>query len=360
MVTLNFMHRFSLSLILAALSALLISPIRVAADLIWTPQSGWQAQGGVLAGLGSDEGRNALDFMNKARAAEEAGQSSAALKAYTVVVKKYPNSIFAAEALYHTGLIYQKRQQYYKAFDTYQSMLGRYPNSEKFTQVIGEQYRIASLLAEGQRSRIWGMFPGFRNREKSVEYFEIMVRTAPYSDYAPLALMNAARGYKKISEEEAAIDALDRMINTYPRSALTPDAYLRIAETHASLVDGPYYDQAATKDAITYYEDYMILFPSDIGGMATAEKGLANMKKVLARSKLTMGEYYYKYRKNYQAAKVFYNEAITVYPDSDVAAEARTKLAVIDEVLQRQSDNAAASPQLAAPAAAKKKRFGIF
>lgn len=144
MVTLNFMHRFSLSLILAALSALLISPIRVAADLIWTPQSGWQAQGGVLAGLGSDEGRNALDFMNKARAAEEAGQSSAALKAYTVVVKKYPNSIFAAEALYHTGLIYQKRQQYYKAFDTYQSMLGRYPNSEKFTQVIGEQYRIAS------------------------------------------------------------------------------------------------------------------------------------------------------------------------------------------------------------------------
>jgi hypothetical protein len=33
---------------------------------------------------------------------------------------------------------------------------------------------------------------------------------------------------------------------------------------------------------------------------------------------------------------------------------------VIDQVLQRQSDNTAANPQPAAPAAAKKKRFGIF
>ena len=70
MVTIRFMRRLSLSFILAALTALLFSPARLAADLIWTPQGGWHAESGVLAGLGGDEGRNALDFMNKARAAE--------------------------------------------------------------------------------------------------------------------------------------------------------------------------------------------------------------------------------------------------------------------------------------------------
>ncbi len=353
------MRRLSSSLLLATLTALLFVPARLAADLIWTPQGGWQVEGGVLASLGGDEGRSALDLMNKARTAEEAGHQSTALKFYGNVTKKYPNSVFASEALYRSGLIQQKRQQYYKAFDTYQQMLGRYPNSEKFTQVIGEQYRIASLLAEGRRSRIWGWFPGFKNREKALEYFETIVRTGPFSDYAPLALMNAARGYKQMNESEAAIDALDRMINTYPRSVLTPDAYLKIAQTHASLVDGPLYDQASTKESITYYEDYMILFPGD-AGMASAEKGLADMKKVLAQSKLAMADYYYKYRKNYKAAKVFYNEAITVYPDSSVAAQARTRLLDVEARLDPQANHPAGSPSPKPVEPKKKNRFWLF
>ena len=357
MVNTRIMRRFIPLLSFAVLSLLLALPSRLAADLLWTPQGGWHVEGGVLAGLGNEDGRNALDLMNKARAAEEADHEGSALSLYATVTKKYPNSVFASEALYHTGAIRQKRRQYYKAFDTYQLMLSRYPNSEKFGQVIGEQYRIANALFEGKRPRIWGIIPGFRNREKALEYFETIVRTAPYSDYAPLSLMNASRGYKQIGEREAAIDALDRMINTYPRNVLTPDAYLKIAQTHASLVIGPAYDQASTKEAITYYEDYMILFPGD-AGMVSAEKGLASMKKVLAESKVTMADYYLKYRHNYKAAKVFYNEAITVYPDSEIATKARAKLAIVEEKLNQQL--ALPSPKTKPVAPQKKKKLWLF
>jgi outer membrane protein assembly factor BamD len=355
------MRRFHPSLLLAALSVLLLLPARLAADLVWTPEGGWKVQGGALAAFSGEEARNALDAMNKARAAEENRDTGKALKLYATVSKKYPNSVYAAEALFRTGLIYQKQQKYYKAFETYQSLNARYPNSEKFNQVIGEEYRIASDLAEGKRVRLFWGIPGFRNRERAIQYFETIVATAPYSDYSPLALMNAARGYKQINETEAAIDALDRMINTYPRNVLTPDAYLKIAETHASLVDGPLYDQASTKDAITYYEDYMILFPGD-SGMANAEKGLDKMKTTLARSRLVLGDYYYRYRKNYKAAKVLYNEAITAYPDSSVAKEAHEKLVVVEAKLDEQAKTAPATPGGSKPAkpAAKKKRFWLF
>lgn len=357
MVTTRFMRRLTLPSLLAALTLLLFPTVRLAADLVWTPDGGWRVEGGALAALDQGDSRNALDLMNKARRAEEAGSSGRAIKLYDTVGKKYPNSVFAAEALYRVGTLRQKRRQYHKAFDAYQNVLARYPNSDRFTQILGEQYRIASDLNAGKRNYIWGIIPGFRNPEKALAYYEAIVQSAPYSDYAPLALMNAARGYKKLGETEAAIYALDRMINTYPRNTLTPDAYLKIAQTHAALVDGPYYDQASTKESITYYEDYMILFPGDVG-MASAEKGLIEMKTVLAQSSFTLADYYYRYRKNYQGAKVFYNQAITDFPDSEIAAKARAQLVLVEAKLVEQAKlRATRAAQPPAPAKKKKKRW---
>lgn len=336
----------------------LFGAARLSAELVWTPGQGWRVEGGALAGLSGEEGRNALELMNTARNAEEKGSVRSAIKGYQKVSKRYPNSIYAAEALYRTGLLYEKRKEYFKAFESFQEMLMKYPNSEKFTQVVAEQYRIAQLLLDGARAYMWGVIPGFKNRERAIEYFEQIVRNAPYSDYAPLSLMNVARGHQRLGNTEEAIDALDRMINNYPKNVLTPDAYLKLAQTHASLVEGAYYDQASTKEAITYYEDYLIQFPGD-SGAGSAEKGLGEMKTMLAQSKMILADYYYKYRKNYTAAKVFYNEAITTYPDSPVAARARTMLADVEARLAGQP--APASKNQKQPAAPKKKkRFWLF
>ncbi len=351
------MRRPTLPLLLALLAALLL-PARVAAELVWTPGQGWRVEGGALAGLTGEEGRNALEQMNNARAAEEAGDTSKAIKGYERVSKRYPNSVYAAEALYRTGILREKRREYYKAFDALQELLQKYPNSERFNQVIGDQYRIAQNLADGRRAYIWGIIPGFRNRERAIEYFEQVVRNAPFSDYAPLSLMNVARGHQRMNATEEAIDALDRMINSYPGNVLTPDAYLKLAQTHASLVDGAYYDQASTKASITYYEDFLIQFPGDAGA-ASAEKGLAEMKSMLAESKMLLADYYYRYRRNYKAAKVFYNEAITTYPDSPVAARARTMLADVDARLAGENPPPVA-PDAKANEPKRKKRFWLF
>jgi len=77
--------------------------------------------------------------------------------------------------------------------------------------------------------------------------------------------------------------------------------------------------------AISYNEDFMILFPSD-PKIAQAAQGLDGMKKMLAQSKMKIGDFYFYKRDNYTAARVFYNEAITSYPDSDVAKLARVRL----------------------------------
>jgi len=224
----------------------------VRADLVWHPDTGWKIEGGVFAGVTGKEGHNALDLMNRARAAEEHNSTGSAIRSYRKVAKKYPASAYAAEALYRSGKLYLTRKQYFKSFESFSQVTSRYPNSTRFNEIIGEEYRIASALLDGARNRIWGFIPGFRNQTRAVQYFESIIRDAPYSDYAPLALMNKARGHLKQHEIEEAIDSLDYMINNYPQSLLAPDAYLKLAQTHARLVDGPNYDQGSTKEAITY------------------------------------------------------------------------------------------------------------
>ena len=328
------------------------------ADLVWSAQTGWRLEGGALSGLAGADGRNALDMMNKARAAEEVGSNRSAVKSYAAVAKKWPNSVYAPEALYRSARVRLVQKDYTKAFDDFQAVLSKYPNTRRFNEIVGEQYRIASALLDGARGRmLWGLLPGFRQRDKALEYFETILANAPYSDYAPLSLMNIARGHQKLGNTENSIDALDRMINSYPQSILAPDAYLKLAQTHASLVDGPYYDQGATKESITYYTDFMLLFPSD-SGINAAEKGLDGMKTMLAESKMKMGDFYFYKRDNFRAARVFYNEAITAYPDSPIAARAKVKLAEVEAKAAKLTPPA---PGAAAPAAEpKKKRFWFF
>jgi outer membrane protein assembly factor BamD len=326
------------------------------ADLVWTKESGWRVDGGALAGLTGAEGRNALDQMNKARNAEEAGSRRSAIKSYQSIAKKYPNSVYAPEALYRSARLRLAGRDYAKAFDDFQQLLSRYPNTRRFNEIVGEQYRIASAMLDGARGRMFfGLLPGFTQRDKALEYFETILANAPYSDYAPLSLMNIARGHQKLGNTENAIDALDRMVNNYGQSLLAPDAYLKLAQTHASLVDGPFYDQGATKESITYFTDFMLLFPSD-SNIALAEKGLDGMKTMLAESKIRMADFYFYKRSNFKAARVFYNEAITAYPESAIAGKAKARLAEVEAKAAGQPAPAAA----ATPAPAKKKRFFFF
>jgi outer membrane protein assembly factor BamD len=106
---------------------------------------------------------------------------------------------------------------------------------------------------------------------------------------------------------------------------LAPDAYFSMAETYSSLVKGPEYDQGSTRQAISYYEDFLILF-SKSNYIGDVEANLSAMQNLLAESRLKLGDFYYYYRSNNTAALVFYNEAITIAPDSESADEARARI----------------------------------
>ena len=228
-------------------------------EITWTPEGGWGSCGGLLEPiLGKNLVINsAEDGMNKAKEEYETGNRYAALRAYCCVYQRYPHSLQAPEALYEMGQIYMQRHQYEQAFKSYQMIIMEYPSYPKFNDVIKTQFEIASQLQCGSRPYYWGLIPGFRDYCGAIEYYESIVTNAPYSEYAPMALMNIADLAKEHKKSEDVVDALDRLISYYRASELAPRAYMMLAETYSCMVMGPEYDQGSTIRALNYYEDLL-------------------------------------------------------------------------------------------------------
>ena len=259
----------------------------------------------------------------------EAGRNSSANRVFKKIIKRYPSTQASAQAGYLSSQIHMSKGYWVKAFDQLQEIAFSHPKYENYNLVITSQFECATALMEGARGRIFGVLPGFKQYAKAVRQFELIIRNAPYGDYAPLALMNIALISEMENNPEEALDALDRLINYYPQSMLAPDAYYNMAKTYTDLVKGSQYDQGSTRQAISYYEDFLILFPQS-NYLKEVESNLDSMEDLLARSRLNLGDFYYRYRSNNTAALVYYNETITLAPNSIAAEEARQRIADID------------------------------
>jgi outer membrane protein assembly factor BamD len=279
--------------------------------------------------LGAAEEAEALAILENGKSKLRSNDTAAANRIFKKLIKKYPRAKATAEALFLRGQIYISNEKWDKAFKSFQEIIRKHPEYEAFNQVIGSQFECATALMEGARGRILWIIPGFKQYSKSVNQFEQIVRNAPYSDYAPLALMNMAIVSEMQDKPEDAIDALDRLINYYPQSMLAPDAYYNMAQTYSDLVKGPQYDQGSTRQAISYYEDFLILFPES-NYLGEVESNLESMEDLLARSRLNLGDFFYNYRSNNTAALVFYNDTITLAPESAAAEEARLRIQDIE------------------------------
>lgn len=265
----------------------------------------------------------------KAEEKHAKGKTKTAKKLSNKIISRYPKSSFASRALALKAQIHRENENWIKCFDTLQLIIKEHPQYKDFNEIINDQFDCATALMEGSKGRILFIFPGFKQYSTAISQFEQILENAPYSDLAPFALMNVALLAEKTNDTETAIDALDRLINYYPQSTLAPDAYYNLAQVYSDLVKGHEYDQGSTRRAISYYEDFLVLFPNS-SHVGEVEANLKKMENLLAKSRLDLGDFYYYYRNNTTAALVFYNEAITIEPNSDSAEEARLRIEDIE------------------------------
>ncbi len=251
----------------------------------------------------------------------------AQLKEWRILLKRFPNSPQAAEALYNIGLIYEKMHRYYLAHKAYKELIEKYPFSDYFSKAIEREFELGKRFLQGYRRKFWDITKPIEN--PAPEVFDLIVSASPYSKFAPAALYYKGLYYKKRKEYAEATSAFEHLLNAYPDSEYVDKAEYQIAMTYYEMSLDPQYDQVFTEKAINAIKKFLAKYPES-SFRDRAQEILAELTEKQAQHSLSIAKFYLKQGKE-KAAKIYLEEVVDNYPNTKASQEAQELLKKLGE-----------------------------
>jgi outer membrane protein assembly factor BamD len=307
--------------------AVFLFPFRSPAPLVYRPGEGWSYES--PSGQ-ADEWRKlrASDQLDVAQAAFDKKDYKLAMKAALRVVTVWPLSDYAPQAQYLLGRCYEERRQDEKAFKAYDDLLGKYPKMKIATEIQSRQLAIADRFLAGEWIKLFGYIPFFPSRDKAAEMYGDIVRFGPYGPYGPTAQMNIGAAREIQKDYPLAVQAYEVAADRYsaqPEVAAT--ALFKAALAWSKQARKADYDQSAASQAISSFNDFMVLYPQD-PRIPEAQQIIATLKMEQARGDFSTAEYYEK-SKHWAAAQIYYNSVRAGVRGAPLADEATRRIEAI-------------------------------
>jgi outer membrane protein assembly factor BamD (BamD/ComL family) len=334
------MKRWIFRFFLTAL-VLLALPFRSPAPLVYTPGEGWTYE--AVGGEGAWRKTRAKDQLKVAQDAYDSNDLSTARKACERVITTWPLSDYAPQAVFLLGQVREKKRQDERAFKEYQQLMQKYPKATNTVEVLHREFLICNRFLGGERFRLWGVIPTFRDMDKTVSLYEQFINNAPYTEEAAQAQMNigAAREKQKgfLNDSEPyvqAAKAYETAADRYhDRPAIAAEALYKEGLAYRKQALTAEYDQGAVLQAIASFQEFMTLYPDD-PRVTDAEKIIAGLKTEQARGNFQTAQYY-EVRRHLQSALIYYNEVLIQDPKSVYASQALERIAALKAQIANQT-----------------------
>jgi len=313
--------------IFLVLLVLLGWPLRCPAPLVYTPGEGWRYE--PVGEEGSWVRGTPKEQYELAQAAFEAKKYGRALKSAKRTVNVWPFSDYAPECQYLIGRCYEAKGKDQKAFQSYQTIIERYPKLDNYDDIVQRQFEIANRYLAGKWYRLWGIVPLYPSMDKTIKLYEQIIENGPYSEVAPQAQMNIAEAHirKTFPDYPSAAQAYERAADRYSNQDIGKDALYELAVTYHKQALTAEYDQSIAARAIATFTDFITLNPSD-ERVEEARRRIVELRTEQARGSFDIARFYEKKYK-WDGALIYYNEVLLKDPESQFADQARKRIASI-------------------------------
>ena len=325
--------------LLLVAACLLAFPYRAPAPLIYRPGEGWTYE--PYGGEGKWQQARAKDQLEVAQAAFDKKAYSLALKSARRVVRVWPLSDYAPQAHYLVARCYEATGKEEKAFKAYQTLLEKQPKIPNFDEILQRQYAIANQFLGGKWFKLWGYIPAFPSMERTAKMYGDIVKTGPYSTVGPQAQLSIGTAWEKqktfgfkTPDYPAAIQAYDTAADRYnDQPKVAAEAIFRAGLAYQKEAQTPDRDQSSATHAIAKFTDFIALYPNE-PRVPEAQKVIGSLKGDQARGSFDVAQFYEK-RKKWEGARIYYNEVLLLDPNSPYATEARQRIDLLKQRVQK-------------------------
>lgn len=309
----------------------MLLPFRCPAPLYYTPGEGWYYESfGEKANWQRPRAKEQLDV---AEQMFTNGQYNITLHAAHRVVRVWPLSDYAPRAEYLIGRCLEVKRRDEPAFNAYEAIIQKYPNSEDYEEVQWRQYEIANRYLAGEWFRLWGVIPLYPSMDQTAKMFSEIVTNGPYSDVAPKAQMQIGAAREKQKDYEDAVTAYATAADRYHNQPqIAADALYREGLAYEKQAATAEYDQSTAGKAIAAYTDFITLYSED-NRVATAQASITKLKAQQVEGNFKIAQFYEKGKK-WAGAVVYYNAVLQLDPNSPYAAPARERIQILKPRLQ--------------------------
>lgn len=257
----------------------------------------------------------------------EAGAGDQAIAAFRRFLKTYPASTFASKAQFRIAELLEAKGNLSKAFDAYQTLVTRYPDTPEFDQAVAQQILIANKYLDAKRVHVLGidLIPG---AERAQTMYESILKSAPYTKHAAISQFNLGLSFERQGKSAEAQTAYQAVLDKYPNTSVADDALYQIAYLYMRVgLTGRSEDLSSLVSAKETFEDFLLQFPNS-EKTAQARENLKRIGDAEAGDLMAIARYY-DWSKNYRAAAIYYNDVIRRQPKSADAEEARARVQVL-------------------------------
>jgi len=291
----------------------------------------------------------AKELFDIAQAAETAGNYSRAIKANRAIVRKHPHDALAPAAAYRYAQLQEKVGDYLKAAAAYRVLVEQYPKDSHFEEAIEAQFRIGEMYLQGKKTKLLGI-PVKVSKDKAVEIFAAIVRTAPYGKYTARAQFDIGLATEKAGDAEAAVLAYQAVVEKFPNDPIAADAQYQIGYIWFKSSKNGIRDPKAAANAKIGFQDFLFRYPKSEKA-AQARENLRLLDQRQTSNSFEIAKFYDK-QKYYKAAVIYYNDVIRQEPGSTVGTMAKKR---VEELRAKVGDKALQSAELTAATAKKPK-----
>ena len=206
---------------------------------------------------------------------------------------------------------------------------------EHYDEVVLRQFVIADKFLAGQWFKLWGVIPFFPSMDKTVKLYEQIIKNGAFSRVAPYAQLRigAAQEKRMAPAYDAAAKAYDLAADRYSDQPLGTDGMYKAGQAYQKQAKRAEYDQSVAGQAISTFSDFLTLHPND-KRVPEAQKQMDQLRTEQARGSFAIAQFYEK-RRQWEGARVYYNDALRKDPGSKYADEALRRIDAINKRRQQ-------------------------